>query len=122
MRWRICAFSRELSPVMMFGENSYRVKDYLRAAAVYYPHWDKAYAEQLVARFGLDRKKKISKLSKGMMSMVTIVLALASRAPITILDEPVAGLDVVAREDFLPPAAGRLHRDRPHVHRVHAYH
>ena len=93
-------FSRELSPVMMFGENSYRVKDYLRAAAVYYPHWDKAYAEQLVARFGLDRKKKISKLSKGMMSMVTIVLALASRAPVTILDEPVAGLDVVAREDF----------------------
>lgn len=35
-----------------------------------------------------------------MMSMVTIVLALASRAPITILDEPVAGLDVVAREQF----------------------
>ena len=35
-----------------------------------------------------------------MMSMVTIVLALASRAPITILDAPVAGLDVVAREQF----------------------
>ena len=35
-----------------------------------------------------------------MMSMVTIVLAMASKAPITILDEPVAGLDVVAREDF----------------------
>lgn len=93
-------FSRELSPMMMFGENSYKVKDYLTAAAIYYPHWDKAYAERLVQRFGLDRKKKISKLSKGMMSMVTIVLALASKAPITILDEPVAGLDVVAREDF----------------------
>ena len=33
-------------------------------------------------------------------SMLTIVLALASRAPITFMDEPVAGLDVVAREDF----------------------
>ncbi len=32
--------------------------------------------------------------------MLTIVLALASRAPITFMDEPVAGLDVVAREDF----------------------
>lgn len=93
-------FSRELSATIMFGENSYKVKDYLKAAAVYYPRWDKAYAEQLVERFGLDRKKKICKLSKGMMSMVTIVLALASKAPITILDEPVAGLDVVAREDF----------------------
>lgn len=93
-------FSRELSPMMMFGENSYKVKDYLAAASIYYPHWDKAYAEQLVQRFGLEKKKKISKLSKGMMSMVTIVLALASKAPVTILDEPVAGLDVVAREDF----------------------
>lgn len=93
-------FSRELSPMMMFGENSYKVKDYLTAASIYYPHWDKAYAEQLIQRFGLEKKKKISKLSKGMMSMVTIILALASKAPVTILDEPVAGLDVVAREDF----------------------
>ena len=34
------------------------------------------------------------------MSAVTIVLAMASRAPITMMDEPVAGLDIVAREDF----------------------
>ena len=95
----IC-FSRELSPMLMFGENTYKVKDYLRAASVYYPRWDKEYAKRLTERFGLDMKKRISKLSKGMMSMVTIIIAMASRAPITILDEPVAGLDVVAREDF----------------------
>ena len=60
-------FSRELSPVMMFGENSYRVKDYLRAAAVYYPHWDKAYAEQLVARFGGAQSGiHVAALAKGM--------------------------------------------------------
>ena len=35
-----------------------------------------------------------------MTSAVTIVLALASRAPVTMMDEPTAGLDVVAREDF----------------------
>ncbi|WP_367924498.1 ATP-binding cassette domain-containing protein [uncultured Ruthenibacterium sp.] len=93
-------FSRELSGQMLFGQNTYKVRDYLRAASLYYPHWDKEYADELVKRFGLDTKKKICKLSKGMMSMVTIILALASRAPITILDEPVAGLDVVAREDF----------------------
>lgn len=93
-------FSRELSPTMMFGENTYKVKDYLKAASIYYPHWDAAYAQRLVERFGLDPKKKIARLSKGMMSMVTIVLALASKAPVTLLDEPVAGLDVVAREDF----------------------
>ena len=39
-------------------------------------------------------------MNKGMMSMVTITLALASRAPVTILDEPVAGLDVYMRDRF----------------------
>ncbi len=95
----IC-FSRELSPNLLMGQNTLKVRDYLRAARVYYPHWDEAYAKRLIDEFGLDPKAKIYKLSKGMLSMVTIVLALASRAPLTILDEPVAGLDVVARERF----------------------
>ncbi len=98
----IC-FSRELTPNTASGQNALRVKDYLRAAEIFYPKWDKAYAEQLLEKFGLpkaDRKKAIAKLSKGQMSMVTITIALASGAPVTILDEPVAGLDVVARELF----------------------
>ncbi|MDL2325150.1 ABC transporter ATP-binding protein [Ruminococcaceae bacterium OttesenSCG-928-A16] len=95
----IC-FARELNAMLMFGPNSFKGKHYLEMAACYYPNWDKAYAQRLIADFELDTKKKISKLSKGMMSMLTIVLALASRAPITILDEPVAGLDVAMRDRF----------------------
>ena len=64
------------------------------------PPLGQGYAARLIEMFGLDTKKEDLQASKGMMSMVTIVLALASRAPITILDEPVAGLDVVAREQF----------------------
>jgi len=93
-------FSRELNSRFGFGENALWVKEYLRAGRLFYPHWDEAYAQRLIKQFGLDPKKRITQLSKGMMSMVAITLALASRAPITMLDEPVAGLDVVAREDF----------------------
>jgi len=82
------------------GQNTFKVKDYLRSASMYYPHWDKEYADRLVKAFELNPKAKIYKMSKGMMSMVTIIIALASRAPITMMDEPVAGLDVVAREQF----------------------
>ena len=57
-------------------------------------------AEELVELFHLDKKKKTLKLSKGMLSMLSIVLALASKAEFTFLDEPVSGLDVVAREQF----------------------
>ena len=93
-------FSRELSGKLGTNANALRVKEYLKAGKMFYPHWDEDYAQRLVKQFGLDPKKRINALSKGMMSAVTIVLALASRAPITMMDEPVAGLDIVAREDF----------------------
>ena len=93
-------FSRELNPMAGNNANTMKVKEYLRIAATFLPYWDKAMAEELVKIFGLDTKKRINKLSKGMMSMVTVIVALASKAPFTFLDEPVAGLDVVAREQF----------------------
>lgn len=93
-------FSRELSAVTAFGPNNVKIKEYLKIASIFYPNWDKQMADDLVKLFHLDIKKKISKISKGMMSMVTIIIALASKADITIMDEPVAGLDVVARDQF----------------------
>lgn len=96
---KIC-FSRELNPMNVNGANTMKVKEYLRAASIYMPNWDKAMAERLVNEFDLDVNKRVNKLSKGMMSMVTIIVALASKAEFTMLDEPVAGLDVVARENF----------------------
>ena len=93
-------FSRELNALTTLGPNTQKIKEYFKIASIYYPNWDQAYAEELMKQFGIDPKKRISKLSKGMLSMVTIIIALASKAEITILDEPVAGLDVVAREQF----------------------
>ena len=63
-------------------------------------NWDKDMAEELVKRIGIDKKKKVCNLSKGMLSMLTVIIGLASKAEITILDEPAAGLDVIVREEF----------------------
>lgn len=95
----IC-FSRELNPTAESALASMKVKDYLKAASIYYPHWDKEMAEHLVKTFELEPSKKLLKLSKGMLSMLTIILALASKADYTLLDEPVAGLDVFMRDKF----------------------
>ena len=95
----IC-FSREMQPTMFYGRNNLKIKHYLKSAAIYYPNWDKDYAQRLIEEFKLYPNKKIYQLSKGQLSMVTITIALASRSPITILDEPAAGLDVVMRERF----------------------
>jgi len=96
---RIC-FSRELNISAESGLGGYKVKNFLKVAAAYFPHWDKETAQRLIQLFELDPKAKLGKLSKGMLSMVTIVVAMASKAEFTFLDEPVAGLDVVAREQF----------------------
>lgn len=96
---RIC-FSRELNTVRANGINTMKVKEYLRTASIYMPNWDQEMADRLVKEFELDTKMSIHKLSKGMLSMVTIIVALASKAEFTFLDEPVAGLDVVMRETF----------------------
>lgn len=93
-------FSRELQPTLFYGQNNLKVRHYLQAGATFYPRWDEEYARRLMKEFGLEEKKRVCQLSKGQLSMVTILIALASNAPITILDEPVAGLDVVARERF----------------------
>ena len=89
---QIC-FSRELQPTLFSGPNNQKVRYYLKSAAIFYPNWDQEYADRLLNEFQLEPKKKISQLSKGQMSMVTILIALASRAPITILDEPAAGMN-----------------------------
>lgn len=95
----IC-FSREINTKSLLGMNNQKVKEYLRLASIYYKNWDKDMAEELVKRFGIDKKKKVCNLSKGMLSMLTVIIGLASKAEITILDEPAAGLDVIVREEF----------------------
>lgn len=95
----IC-FSRELNPTSNNGVGALKIKDYLKTASIYLPDWDQAMADKLIKEFELDVKQKMGKISKGMLSMVTIIVAMASKAEYTFLDEPVAGLDVVMREYF----------------------
>ncbi len=80
--------------------DTFRAIDVLRIAAGAYPHWDQAFADQLVDEFRLPVKRTIKKLSRGQLSAIGIVIGLASRAPITFFDEPYLGLDAVARRMF----------------------
>lgn len=82
------------------GQTSLRLGHYLRSAAIFYPGWDEGYAHRLLEEFCLDPSRKLSQLSRGQLSMVSVLTALASRAGLTLLDEPTAGLDAVAREQF----------------------
>ena len=80
--------------------DNFRVADALAVAGYFLPNWDQEYALSLVEDFRLPLKRRMKKLSRGMLSAVGIVIGLASRAPLTIFDEPYIGLDAVARSLF----------------------
>ena len=97
--------SRVLSQVCFIKESqkypsNFRVADVLELSALFFPNWDREYALALVEDFRLPLKRKMKALSRGMLSSVGIIVGLASRAPLTIFDEPYLGLDAVARSLF----------------------
>jgi len=96
---------RVLSQICFIKESqkypkSYRVIDAIDLSASLFQNWDQAYALSLIEEFRLPLNRKITKLSRGMLSAVGIIIGLASRAPLTIFDEPYLGLDAVARSLF----------------------
>lgn len=77
------------------------VERVLRHHAAAYPTWDAPYAERLADAFELRRDRKFGVLSKGQARRVQLVLALARRPPLLLLDEPTDGLDPVVRDGTL---------------------
>jgi ABC-2 type transport system ATP-binding protein len=66
-----------------------------------YPNWDAAYAQVLLKRFGLRAEQKIKGISHGQRVKATLLLVLARKPKLLVLDEPTTGLDPVARHEIL---------------------
>lgn len=77
-----------------------QVNEVFKITRGFYPTFNMDYANSLSDRFKLEPKKKISGLSTGYLTILKLVLTLASNAPITIYDEPVLGLDANHRDLF----------------------
>ncbi|WP_096200193.1 ATP-binding cassette domain-containing protein [Bacillus sp. FJAT-45350] len=83
-----------------YSDEDEAVKGYFEFVERYRPFFDRAYAEELASRFKVPLDKSISTLSSGKQSALNAILGLASRTPVTILDEVYLAMDAPTRELF----------------------
>ncbi|SEL68869.1 ABC-2 type transport system ATP-binding protein [Paenibacillus sp. cl141a] len=83
-----------------YKEETDKVKAAIESVARYRPHFDTAYALELARKFNLPLDNQLKQLSKGMQSAFNVCIGLASRSPVTILDEAYLGMDAPSREIF----------------------
>ena len=79
---------------------SFRVRDMLTLGQKLNPNWDMDLARERLARISIPLDRPTGKLSGGQQAQVALVMALAKRPEILILDEPIANLDPLARYEF----------------------
>ena len=78
-----------------------RVDELIRYTRAFHAEWDAAYAEQLRQQFQLDPAARIKQLSRGELAKAGLLVALAHRPELLVLDEPSSGLDPIVRREML---------------------
>lgn len=81
--------------------NWMRVGELMRYTQAFFPNWDERYAEELREAFDLDSNARVKNLSRGQRARAGLLIALAHRPELLVLDEPSSGLDPVVRRDIL---------------------
>jgi ABC-2 type transport system ATP-binding protein len=95
-RWKIGYVSEK--QVLMPG---IRVGALIKFTSAFYPNWDFAACDRFLLQFKIDPAQRVRALSQGAARQLALLLALAQKPDLLILDEPAANLDVLARRDLM---------------------
>ena len=87
------------------------IEDIIPVMESLYPGFDEAFFKEQVKRFQLPKKKRLKDFSTGMKAKLKVLVAISHNAKLLILDEPTAGLDVVARDELLEMLREFMERD-----------
>ncbi len=88
-----------------------KVSEIVEYFSDFYEDFDSEKALAMLADLGVDANLKLKTLSKGTKEKVQLVLVMARRAKLYLLDEPIAGVDPVAREYILDTIVSNYNRE-----------
>ena len=87
------------------------IADHVRLAGALRQSFDEKLAAARLEALGLQLHRKVGELSGGEQSQVALAIAVGTRAPLLLLDEPISSLDPLARREFLASLVDGAHRD-----------
>ncbi len=93
--------SRAFSPALTVGAT-------LRLFSGLAASWDLQLQRQLLSDFDLPSRRRVGELSRGMVSQLALLVALAPRPRLLLLDEPASGLDPLLRRQFMQSLLGQV--------------
>lgn len=96
-----------------------KIKDAVEFFKDFYTDFDEKKAYELLDFMELDKEAKVTSLSKGMMEKLNLTLVLSRKAKLYILDEPIAGVDPVAREKILDAIINNYNEDSSMIITTH---
>ncbi|MGA2797398.1 MAG: ABC transporter ATP-binding protein [Thermoguttaceae bacterium] len=85
-----------------------RVSEVIGFCRSCYRPWNDRTCREMLDLFALDPAKKVKHLSKGMLAKLSLLLAVSHEPEMLLLDEPLAGLDPIVREEFLEGVLGTI--------------
>ena len=91
---------------------SVKISEYVKAQSLFYPRFDHAKLENILADFELDKSSRLTKLSYGQKKKFLIAFALSTNCKLLVLDEPTNGLDIPSKAIFRKVVAGSLSEDQ----------
>ena len=109
-------------PERTYFNNWMRVDELIGYFADFYSDFDEQLARQMLYDLGIQTEKRLRTLSKGTKEKVQLVLVMARRAKLYLLDEPIAGVDPAARDYILRTIIGNYNKNASVIMTTHLIH
>jgi ABC-2 type transport system ATP-binding protein len=109
-------------PERTYCNSGMRVDELIRYFCDFYEDFDESLARKMLSNLNIDTTVRLRTLSKGNKEKVQLVMVMARRAKLYLLDEPIAGVDPAARDYILQTIIGNYNPEATVVITTHLIH